>query len=128
MFTDPATIRSELKARLEPQLPDGWRIIDGLSQAVDTVVPVVYFEFTEVSSSVNGTALDRFTVAPHFDLVVASAGAADEDDADAHLVTLAHVLQGFDDIYWDAAKKEALSNGAIAWRFPLTLLSTIPEE
>ncbi|KXC05770.1 hypothetical protein [Microbacterium hominis] len=127
MFSDPATIRTELRDRLKPLLPATWRIIDNLSQAVDTVVTVLYFEFTEVSSSVNGAALDRFTVAPKFDLVVASAGAGDEDGADADLVTLAHALQQCDDIYWDTAKKERLSNGAIAWRFPLTLLSTIEE-
>lgn len=127
MFSDPATIRTELRDRLKPLLPEKWRIIDNLSQAVDTVVASVYFEFTEVSSSVNGTPLDRFTVAAKFDLVVASAGAGDEDGADADLVTLAHALQRFDDIYWDTAKKERLSNGALAWRFPLTLLSTIEE-
>lgn len=127
MFSDPATIRTELRDRLKPLLPEKWRIIDNLSQAVDTVVASVYFEFTEVSSSVNGTPLDRFTVAAKFDLVVASAGAGDEDGADADLVTLAHALQQCDDIYWDTAKKERLSNGALAWRFPLTLLSTIQE-
>lgn len=127
MFSDPATIRTELRDRLKPLLPANWRIINNLSEAIDTVVTVIYFEFTEVSSSVNGTALDRFTVAPKFDLVVASAGTGDEDGADADLVTLAHALQQCDDIYWDTAKKERLSNGALAWRFPLTLLSTIEE-
>ena len=78
---------------------------------------------------VNGTRWQDgpLTVAARIDLVVASAGSGDEDGADADLVTLAHVLQRFDDIYWDTAKKERLSNGAIAWRFPLTLLSTIEE-
>lgn len=127
MFSDPATIRADLKARLAPVLPDPWRIVGGLSQAIDTVVPVIYFEFTEVSSSVNGAPLGRSTVATRFDLVVASAGSGDEDDADKHLVTLALILQGFDDIYWDTTRKEALSNGAIAWRFPLTLLATLKE-
>lgn len=127
MFSDPATLRTDLKARIAPHLPPKWRVEEGLSEAYDTVGTIVYFEFVEVSSSAAGKALDRFTVAARIDLVVASAGSGDEDGADADLVTLAHVLQRFDDIYWDTAKKERLSNGAIAWRFPLTLLSTIEE-
>lgn len=127
MFSDPRTLRADLKARIAPHLPTTWRIEDGLTSAYDTVVTVVYFEFVEVSSSAGGAPLDRFTVAARLDMVVASAGASDEDGADADLVKVAHALQRFDDIYWDTAKKEALTNGAIAWRFPLTLLSTIEE-
>ena len=128
MFTNPATIRADLKARLTPLLPANWRIEDGLKEAYDSVVPVVYVEFTGVSSSVGGSPLGRDTVAPSFDLVVASAGSADEDGADAHLITLAHVLQQFGDIYWDTLTKTRLEkSGAYAWRFPLTLLSTLKE-
>ncbi|WP_315551263.1 hypothetical protein [Microbacterium aurum] len=128
MFSDPATIRADLKARLIPLLPSEWRFEDGLKEAYDTVVPIVYVEFTGVSSSANGAPLSRHTVAVSFDLVVASAGSADEDGADAHLVTLAHVLQRFDDIYWDTLTKTRLEkSGAYAWKFPLTLLSTLEE-
>ena len=128
MFSDPATIRADLKTRLKPLLPANWRIEDGLKEAYDSVVPVVYVEFTGVSSAANGASLGRDTVAVGFDLVVASAGSADEDGADAHLVTLAHVLQRFDDIYWDTLTKTRLEKtGAYAWKFPLTLLSTLEE-
>ncbi|MDJ1115388.1 hypothetical protein [Microbacterium dauci] len=125
MFSDLAGLRADVKARLKPLLP-GIRIEDALTPAVDTVVPVLYFEFTEISSSVQGAALDRQTVAPQMDAVLASAGSGDEDGADAQILNLVHALQRSDDIFWDTARKERLANGAIAWRVTLTLLSHIP--
>lgn len=127
MFSNIATIRAALKARLVPLLPENWQFEDGLKEAYDTVTPIVYAEFTGISSSANGTPLSRDTIAVSFDLVIASAGSADEDGADAHLVTLAHALQRFDDIYWDTLTKIPLKSGAYAWKFPLTLLSTLEE-
>lgn len=125
MSSDLSTIRADLKTRLAGALPPRTRIEDALSEAIDTVVPVVYFEFTEVSSAVNGSPLDRFTVAPRIDVIIASAGAGDEDGADELALSLARALQSFDDVWWDTAKKERLSNGALAWRFALTIISTI---
>jgi hypothetical protein len=125
MFSDLPGLRAELKSRLEPALP-GWRIVDTLADVVDTVVPVLYFEYTEIASSVNGQPMNRYTVAPKIDLVLASAGPGDEDSVDALILPLVHVLQRFEDIFWDTATKQRLSNGAFAWRISLTLLSHIP--
>lgn len=124
MSSDLSTLRTDLKARLGPLLPRDTRIVEHLSEAIDTVVPVVYFEFLEVSSGVNGRPLDRFTVAPRIDVVIASSGSGDEDGADDLALHLALALQGLDDVWWDTAKKELLKNGAIAWRFALTIIST----
>lgn len=125
MFSDLAQIRAELKTRLEP-FTGNWRIVDRLEKAGDTVVPVVYFTYDEISSAVNGQPLDRHTVAPRITLTLASAGTADEDAVDAQILHLAHVLQGFDDIYWDTATKVSLDSGAYAWRVALTILSILP--
>lgn len=123
MFSDLAEIRAHLKTRLEPHA-NGWRIVDELSTPVDATVPVLYFEYTEIVSSVNGQPLGRDTVGARIDLVLASAGKSDEDGADAHVLQLGQALQQFSDIYWDAATKIRLDNGAYAWRVPVTVLST----
>lgn len=123
MFSDLAGIRADLSARLATHLP-GWKIIDKLAAAVDSVVPVLYFEFTGLASSVNGQPLPRDTVACRIDITVAGAGSADEDAADAHILRLTHVLQAFDDILWDSARKISLANGPLAWVVETTVLSS----
>ena len=123
MFSDLAGIRADLHARLAPHLP-GWKIVDHLAAPVDSVVPVLYLEFTGLGSSVNGQPLPRDTVACRIDITVAGAGSSDEDAADAHILRLTHVLQAFDDILWDAARKVSLKNGPFAWVVEATVLST----
>jgi len=124
VFSDLAEVRAELKSRLAVPLHD-WRIVDEMSTTVDTVVPVLYFEYIEVASSVGGQSLDRQTVACRIDLSVYSAGSDGEDAADAHILRLAHALQAFDDIFWDTARKQRLSNGAYGWKVEATILSAL---
>jgi hypothetical protein len=130
VFSELASVRRDLADRLKPLLPDTWRVIDRLEDAQKAVVPTLYFEYTEISSSADGQPLARDQVACHIDLIVATAG-DNENDADAHILALTHALQQFDDIFWDTAKKERLAIGPLAWRVSLVILSNAeptPEE
>lgn len=133
MFSDLASIRTALRDRLGPALPEEWRIVDHIATPAETIVPILHFEFTGIDSTANGQPLGRDTVACSFDLVIETPRSDDagaEDDVDDHVLTLARVLQKSSDIYWDTARKQRLADGGhMTWRVSLTLLTnTAPSE
>jgi hypothetical protein len=149
VFSDLSEIRADLKARLQPstgqvipgaatvpglvQIPHDWTIVDHIAAPHESLVPVLYFEFTGVDSDANGQPLGRDTVACSIDLVIetprSDAGGA-EDDVDSYVLRLAQALQKADDIFWSTARKQRLTDGGhMTWRISLTILCTIaPSE
>lgn len=133
MFSDLTSIRTGLRDRLGPHFPEEWRIVDHIAAPAESLVPVVYFEFTAISTEANGQPLGRDIVASEVDVVVTTPrtdeGGA-EDDVDAHVLSLVKAVRTSDDIYWSTARKVQLgNNGPMAWRISLTLLtSTAPSE
>lgn len=118
MFSSLPTFRADLEQRLTPVLPGSWRIEASLSEAITALVPVVYMEFTDLSTTDPRGDLPRGQVLASVDLVIADPGTneAAEDGADAHVLDVLDVLDTADDIYWESARKERLGNGSLAWR------------
>lgn len=123
MFSDLASVREHLATRIKAHLPSDWITVTKLEADRKTVKPVLYFEYTEVSSSVNGAPLGRGQVACSITLTIAAPG-DDEDAADSYILPLTAAFQDSDDIYWDTATKTRIgtATGALGWRIPLTLL------
>jgi hypothetical protein len=131
VFSDLAEIRTDLKERLAPDLPEEWRILDYITGPIESLQTVVYFEFTGLDSAEGGRPLGRDTVACAIDLVIASPRSDDggaEDDVDAAVLKLAQALQASDDIFWSNGKKQRIDNGSQVWRLSLTVLTNIPPK
>ena len=125
MFSSIATFRADLDALVTATLPEEWRTVPTLSKAVESLVPVVYFEFTELSTEDPAGPLGRGTVYASCDLVVV-APETTEDPVDQHIVQLILALDPHDDINWDVAKKERMGNGSLAWRVGTHALISVP--
>jgi hypothetical protein len=133
MFSDLATLRATLAERLTPQLPADWRMVDHIEGYTESLVPVVFFEFTEFGSSAGGQPLPRSAVAASIDVVVTTPrtdydGGA-ETDVDSHVLRIVQVIVQADDLFFSTARKVQLDNGPLAWRVSLTALTNIaPSE
>lgn len=131
MFTDLATIRAAVEDRLTPELPVKWRIENTVDTSLKALVPVLYLEFTRVSTTVSGEALGRGQVSASFNVIITDPKtdtAKAEDDVDAHLMKILSVLDSFDDIYWDAAEKRRLPEGQLAWVITAFALAQTPTD
>lgn len=128
MFSDIGTFRADLDALVSATLPLDWRTVPSLSAAVESLVPVVYFEFTELATSDPSGPLGRGTVYASCDLVVTDPQTGDgaENAVDNHVVQLIAALDPHDDINWDVAKKERLATGPLAWRVSTHALVAVP--
>lgn len=131
MFSSIATFRGDLDAIVKTTLPETWRTIPSLAGAINSLVPVVYFEFTELATSDPAGPLGRGTVYASCDLIVTDPQTGDgaEDAVDAHIVRMIAALDPHDQINWDIARKERLEAGPLAWRISThALVSTeLPE-
>lgn len=118
MFSSIATFRADLDTLVKTTLPDSWKTEPTLAGAITSLVPVVYFEFTELATSDPTGPLDRGTVYASCDLIVTDPQTGDgaENAVDLHIVKMIAALDPHDDINWDVARKERLAAGPLAWR------------
>jgi hypothetical protein len=122
-----------MSTRIRPELPTDWRIVDHIEGYRESLVPVVFFEFTEFGSSAGGQPLPRNAVAATVDIVVTTPhtdydGVA-ETDVDAHVLRIVQLIVQADDLFFSTARKVQLDNGPLAWRVSLTALTNIaPSE
>ncbi|WP_295824191.1 hypothetical protein [uncultured Microbacterium sp.] len=133
MFSDLAALRTALKARLKPQLPADWQIVEHISSPRDALVPVVYFEFTGFDSTAGGQQLPRQQVAATVDVVVTTTRTDDEGiaetEADNLALRLVQAVVQSDDLFFSTARKTRLDSGPYGWRVTLTALTNIaPSE
>lgn len=133
MFSDLKTLREALSARLAPKLPEEWVIVDHLESVRQALVPVVYFEFMEFSSSAGGQQLSRDEVAASVDIIVTTPHTDDdgiaETDVDGNVLDIVRVVVTSEDLFFSTARKVQLDNGPLAWRVSLTALTNIaPSE
>lgn len=129
MFSDLAGLRAALKARLTPQLPSDWQIVENLSSPRDALVPVVYFEFTSFDSTAGGQPLPREQVSATVDVVVTTTRTDDEGlaetEADALALRLVQAVVKSEDLFFSTARKTRLESGPYGWRVTLTALTNI---
>lgn len=129
MFSDLGTLRATLRERLTPELPEDWEIIDHLESARQALVPVVYFEFTEFSSTAGGQPLTRENVAASVDIVVTTPRTDDDGNAetevDQSVLDVVRVIVQADDMFFSTARKVQLDAGPLAWRVSLTAITNI---
>jgi hypothetical protein len=123
---DLAHVRAALADQVRPVLPESWLIEPAIKDQANAVVPVLYFEFTEISGDVDGRPLGRGTVACHIAMWIVTVGTSEgaEDDVDAHMLALAYALQSFDDLHWERAVKDRTKGGQLGWRVSLVKLAT----
>ena len=119
MFSSIGAIREEVKAILEPGLPNDWTVKQYLTEAVESLKPVVYLEFTTFSSSSAGQPLGRGYAEAGFNVWVTDPKTSDqgsEDAVDDHVIRILGTIDQHSDIYWESAEKDRLSTGPLAWR------------
>lgn len=123
-----ATIRAAVDTGIKPSLPATWETVPNLSSALNKRVPVLYTEFTGISTEHNGVRIPAGHVICDFDLVIVVPGTDDrkaEDAADAAVLDLIIALDASTtDLVWDTAKKERLTAGQLAWRVSLSVITT----
>lgn len=128
MFSDVAHVRAALEDRIEPALPDRWRIEPNLKNPPhEYLSPLVTFEFTRFTTTVNGQDLPPGQAAASIDLILGSPMTKDvegEDDVDAIALTVIGVIDAESDIYWDTAEKQRLPDGQWVWRLHTTALTS----
>lgn len=130
MFSDLASIRTAVKDRLEPLLPDTWRWVPYADTLTTAATPIVYIEFTEIASMVNGEPLGPGQCAPGLNLIVTDPltdTEKAENAVDEHVLRLIHALESSNDLYWSTATKRRLENGQMAWVIPVTALAETPD-
>lgn len=130
MFSSLASFRTELEAQIKPGLPATWRVESSLTAAINALTPVLYFEFTEISSTDPGGPLARGTVWASCDLIITDPQTGDgaENAVDTHVISVITALDPRDDIHWDTARKERLTDGPLAWRVSAHALVATPTE
>lgn len=132
MFTDLETLRSDVKERLTPNLPTGWGVEETIEAASKVATPVLYIEFTTVSTTVRGEPLGRGQVSVGFNLIITDPKADTakaENSVDGHLVKILRVLDEYSDFYWESAEKRRLASGVLAWAIAaFAFVSTTPTE
>lgn len=131
MFSDLATIRSAVKDTLTPLLPSTWRYEPTIEGTQKAAVPVVYIEFTDVDTTMNGQPLPRGSYTAHFNIIVTDPKTDTdkaEDAVDAHLLKLPQAFDGLEYIYWDTARKSRLPDGPLAWTLTAFAIATTTTE
>ena len=129
MFSDLAAIRTAVRERLEPILPDEWKWETSVADAPQkALVPVVYLEFVRIESAPDGQPLGPGSAGARFNLIVATPSTAErgEDDADDCVHRLVSVLEHTPDLYWSDATKLRLDDGRLAWRIDVLALTLTP--
>jgi len=131
MFSDLATIRTDVKDRLTAILPSTWRCEATLEGTIKALVPVLYIEFVRIDTVVQGQPLPQGQVGTSFNVIITDPqtdAEKAEDAVDAHVLKVLGSLDKFADIYWENAEKKRLQDGPMAWTISvLALASTITE-
>lgn len=124
-----ATIRKYLRDEIKPQLPTRWRIVPELSEALNLVVPALYFEFTGFTREAGGAQLPPGHVFCDFTLTIVvpqTDTTKAENAVDAAVVDLILALDTHSTLAWDTASKTRLTTGQMGWRISLSILATTP--
>ncbi|MFN3948014.1 hypothetical protein [Microbacterium sp.] len=111
-------------------MPPKWKIEQHVTEPYESLVPVVYTEFSTFDSTVDGSPLPRGQVAAGVDLLISEPNTAEggEDAVDVNVLRLLRALDPRDDIAWSRARKERLEKGGnLAWRVSLTILVFTPD-
>lgn len=131
MFSDIASVRTALEARLRPLLPPRWKIDAALKEPPQEFLsPLVIFEFTRIASSSEGTPLPPGTAGAEIGIVLCTPKTREgdaEDDVDELVLTLVKALDAQSDIFWASAEKQRLESGQWAWRIHTTVLTQTKE-
>jgi len=131
MFSDLAGVRTALKERLSPVLPESWTISEDLKEPPSEYrQPLLTFEFTRFEGSPYGNQLAPGQVGALVDLVLGSpqsSAGAGEDDVDQLVLTLIQALDAQSDIFWDTAEKQRLAPGQWAWRIHTAVITSSKE-
>ncbi|QDZ14764.1 hypothetical protein [Humibacter ginsenosidimutans] len=121
-------VRATLDAVLKPVLPADWKTVPNIdTPQAKQLVPVLYTEFTGISSDYNGQTLPQGTVFCDFDLVVSVASTDNkkgEDDADKAVLDLIVAVDQADQVAWSTAKKQRMETGQLVWRVSLAVLTS----
>jgi hypothetical protein len=121
------TVRATLVAAIKPALPKGWKVVEHLKDpAAKQLTPIVYTEFTGISSEHNGQAVPPGIAFCDFDLSVTVASTDDrkgEDDVDAAVLDLILAVDAAPDMAWESAKKQRLDTGQLLWRLTLSVIT-----
>jgi hypothetical protein len=128
MFSDISAIREELKARIAPELPDGWVVKEYLTEAIESLTPVVYFEFVRFDSKADGQPLGKGYAGAEFNIWITDPKTDDkgsEDAVDTHVVRIINIIDSHSDIYWESAEKDRLKTGPLAWSIKAFAITNI---
>lgn len=119
MFTDLETLRADVKERLTPLLPEGWKVDSSVEGAVKSLTPVLYVEFVRIDTAFRGEPLGTGQVAASFNLIITDPKTDTtkaEGSVDGHVVQVLAALDSFADMFWDNAEKQRLEDGPLAWK------------
>lgn len=128
MFSSIPALRGELKARLEAALPNTWQIVPDLMAANVSLVPAVYIEFNELSTSAESVQLPPGQVCASVDLVLVDPRTADgeaEKAIEDEVVPLLKELDTTADLGWSTARKIRQDSGPLSWRVSLIALTNL---
>ncbi|WP_314473873.1 hypothetical protein [uncultured Microbacterium sp.] len=133
MFSDIARVRTALKDRLAPSLPQRWTVEENLKQPpTEYRAPLLTFEFTRFDPDANGQPLGAGFAAATIDLVLGSPMSADEkgeDDVDQLALTLVQLVDRQSDMWWTSAEKQRLeATGQWVWRIHTIVLTESKEQ
>lgn len=128
MSSNLDTIRTAVDDGIKPNLPADWVTVPNLSAAKNSLSPVLYTEFTGITTEHNGVRIPAGHVICDFDLVIVVPGTDDrksEDAVDSAVLDLILALDAATtDLVWDKAKKERITTGQLAWRVSLSVITT----
>jgi hypothetical protein len=130
VFSDLSAVRADLGQIIRGSVPTTWRIEDHLTEPYESLMPVVYMEFSGFDSTMDGAPLPRGQVAASVDVLVSEPNTAPEgeDAVDVNVLHLLRALDPHDDIAWARARKERLEKGGnLVWRISLTVLVFTPD-
>lgn len=130
MFTDLATVRSDVKTRLTPILPADWRVEASIEGTIKALSPVLYIEFVGIDPRVRNTDLPRGKVTARFNIIITDPKTDTdkaEDAVDGHILRVIRALDGMSDIFWDTCEKDRLTNGPLAWKITAFALTDTPD-
>lgn len=129
MFSDLASIRTAVKERLAPLLPEKWKWETTVAETAEkSLVPVVYVEFTGIESAPDGTPLGRGTAGARFNIIVADnkTGEQGESATDEHVLRIVAAIEHTDDLYWSTATKARFPDGRLYWAITVLALALTP--
>jgi hypothetical protein len=120
-------VRAALDATLKPWLPKSWKTVPNIAAAqAKQLVPILYTEFTGISSQHGSQTLPPGLVFCDFDLIITVASTDDrkgEDDVDAAVLDLIAAVDASEAVAWDNAKKQRLDTGQLDWRLSLAVIT-----